>query len=72
MAKLAARTQAKMDFTRADEKAAFESNSPEMEAGLNGVKLALKILNEYFAVLFSQMLVSKSKHEETVSIPKSS
>jgi len=44
-----AKTQAKMDSIRADEKAAFETNKPEMEAGLNGVKLALKILNEYYA-----------------------
>jgi len=44
-----AKTQAKMDSIRADEKAAFEANKPEMEAGLNGVKLALKILNEYYA-----------------------
>merc|ERR1719163_1646687 len=32
-----------------DEKAAFEKNHPEMEQGLKGVKLALKILNEYYA-----------------------
>jgi len=44
-----AKTQAQMDSIRADEKAAFETNRPEMEAGLNGVKLALKILNEYYA-----------------------
>merc|ERR1719183_1005272 len=31
------------------EKAAWETNSAEMEKGLNGVKLALKVLNEYYA-----------------------
>jgi len=38
-----------MDKIRAEEKAAWESNSAEMEKGLNGVKLALKVLNEYYA-----------------------
>merc|ERR1719387_3409793 len=42
-------TQAEMDKIRADEKANFEKNHPEMEQGLKGVKLALKILNEYYA-----------------------
>jgi len=41
--------QAEMDKIRAEEKAAWESNSAEMEKGLNGVKLALKVLNEYYA-----------------------
>merc|ERR1719326_842797 len=31
------------------EKATFEKNHPEMEQGLKGVKLALKILNDYYA-----------------------
>merc|ERR1719146_280243 len=38
-----------IDKIRADEKAAFEKNHPEMEQGLKGVKLALKILNDYYA-----------------------
>merc|ERR1719201_1537203 len=42
-------TQAEMDKIRADEKATFEKNHPEMEQGLKGVKLALKILNDYYA-----------------------
>merc|ERR1719198_24529 len=41
--------QAEMDKIRAEEKAAWETNSAEMEKGLNGVKLALKVLNEYYA-----------------------
>merc|ERR1719230_1067758 len=41
--------QAEMDKIRAEEKEAFETNSAEMEKGLNGVKLALKVLNEYYA-----------------------
>jgi len=48
LADLAARTQ-EMDNIRAEEKAVYEKNRPEMEAGLKGVKLALKILNEYYA-----------------------
>merc|ERR1719281_1735619 len=41
--------QAEMDKIRAEEHAAWEANSAEMEKGLNGVKLALKVLNEYYA-----------------------
>jgi len=44
-----ASTQSEMDKIRADEKAVFEKNHPEMEQGLKGVKLALKILNDYYA-----------------------
>jgi len=44
-----AETQAQMDTIRADEKSAYDKNKPEMDAGLNGVKLALKILNDYYA-----------------------
>jgi len=44
-----AKLTAEMDKIRSEEKAAFEKNHPEMEAGLKGIKLALKILNEYYA-----------------------
>jgi len=44
-----ARTQAEMDKLRAEEKAIFDEQKPELELGLKGVKLALKILNDYFA-----------------------
>merc|ERR1712048_235145 len=44
-----AQTQASMDELRAEEKATFEANHPEMEQGLKGVKLALKILNYYYS-----------------------
>lgn len=44
-----AKSQAEMDDIRADEKAVYEKNKPELEAGLKGVKLALKILNDYYA-----------------------
>lgn len=44
-----AKTQADMDRIREDEKATYDANRPEMEQGLKGVKLALKILNEYYA-----------------------
>jgi len=43
------RSQAEMDQLRAEEKAVFETNSAETEKGLNGVKLALKVLNEYYS-----------------------
>lgn len=44
-----ANTQAEMDKLRDEEKSAYEKNKPEMEMGLKGVKLALKILNDYYA-----------------------
>merc|ERR1719502_2609935 len=44
-----AQSQADMDKLRSEEKALYEKNQPEMAAGLEGVKLALKILREYYA-----------------------
>merc|ERR1712232_1284970 len=44
-----ASSQAEMDKLRSEEKAAFEENSAEMEKGIEGVKLALKVLTEYYA-----------------------
>merc|ERR1719335_220691 len=44
-----AKTQAEMDRIREEEKANYDANKPEMEQGLKGVKLALKILNDYYA-----------------------
>merc|ERR1719252_142573 len=44
-----AKAQAEMDKLRAEEHAAYEANRPEMEAGVEGVKLALKILRDYYA-----------------------
>merc|ERR1719410_2107361 len=41
--------QAELDKIRAEEKAAFATNSAEMEKGLDGVKMALKVLNDYYA-----------------------
>merc|ERR1719162_82668 len=41
--------QAEMDKLRQEEKALFTKNKPEIEAGIDGVKLALKVLNEYYA-----------------------
>jgi len=43
------RAQAEMDKIRAEEKGLWEKNSAEMEKGLNGIKMALKVLNEYYA-----------------------
>merc|ERR1719253_1062844 len=44
-----ARAQASLDKVRAEEKEAFEVNSAEMKKGVKGVKLALKVLREYYA-----------------------
>merc|ERR1719310_1042767 len=44
-----AKMQAEMDKLREEEKALYDKNQPEMAAGLEGVKLALKILREYYA-----------------------
>merc|ERR1719247_1531715 len=44
-----ASAQAEMDKLRAEEKAAFDKNSAEMKKGVEGVKMALKVLNEYYA-----------------------
>merc|ERR1719428_2573523 len=44
-----AKAQSEMDKLRAEEKAAYEKNRPEMEQGVEGVQLALKILKEYYA-----------------------
>jgi len=43
------RAQAEATKIRADEKAEYQKNKPEMEAGLEGVKMALKVLREYYA-----------------------
>jgi peptidoglycan hydrolase CwlO-like protein len=48
LAELAA-AQAEMDKIRQEENAIFEKQKPEMEEGLQGVKLALKVLREYYA-----------------------
>merc|ERR1719324_2078965 len=44
-----AKLQQEMDKIRADELAAYKTNKAEMEQGLEGVKLALKVLREYYA-----------------------
>merc|ERR1719162_2074526 len=44
-----ASSQATMDKIREEEKALYTKNKAEMEQGLEGIKLALKILNEYYA-----------------------
>merc|ERR1719422_1476501 len=48
LAKLAA-AQVAMNKLRAEEHTAFVSSKADMEQGLTGVKMALKILNEYYA-----------------------
>merc|ERR1712129_70101 len=47
LAKLA-KSQAEMDKLRLEEKGAYASSKAEQEKGLTGVKLALKVLSEYY------------------------
>merc|ERR1711871_1799485 len=42
-------SQAEMDKIREEEKTAYDKNKAEMEEGLEGIKLALKVLREYYA-----------------------
>jgi chromosome segregation ATPase len=44
-----AKSQQTMDKIREDEKALYDKNRPELEKGLEGVKLALKVLRDYYA-----------------------
>lgn len=44
-----ATTQAAMDKLRAEQKATFESNEAETSKGLDGIKLALQTLRDYYA-----------------------
>merc|ERR1719271_1249818 len=44
-----AKLQAEMDKMRADENEAFKLAVADLEAGLNGVRMALKILRDYYA-----------------------
>jgi len=44
-----AQSQAEADKIRAEEHEAFEVNSAEMEKGIKGVQLALKVLRDYYA-----------------------
>merc|ERR1719214_338419 len=44
-----AKAKAEADKLRAEEKAAYEKNSAEMELGIEGVKKALQVLREYYA-----------------------
>lgn len=44
-----AKMTVEMNKLRAEEKATFTANKPEMEQGIEGVKLAIKILREYYA-----------------------
>merc|ERR1719291_550922 len=48
LAALAA-SQAEMDKLRAEEKAAFKQNKADMEQGLEGIKIALRVLNDYYS-----------------------
>jgi len=44
-----AKTQAEADKLRAEEKAAFDTNSAELKKGIEGVKMALKVLTDYYS-----------------------
>merc|ERR1719464_341123 len=47
LAKLA-KSQASMDKLRHEEKAVFSDSKAELEKGLTGIKMAIKILNDYY------------------------
>jgi len=44
-----ARSQAEMTSIRSEEKAEFNANKAEMDDGIKGIKMALKILRDYYA-----------------------
>merc|ERR1719413_220730 len=44
-----AKAKSEADKLRSEEKAAYEKNSAEMKQGIEGVKMALKVLKEYYA-----------------------
>jgi len=44
-----AKARAEADNLRTEEKAAFDKNSAEMKQGIEGVKMALKVLKDYYA-----------------------
>merc|ERR1719217_2059031 len=44
-----ASAKAEADKLRTEEKAAYDANSAEMKQGIEGVKMALKVLKEYYA-----------------------
>jgi len=44
-----ATSQAMMDKLRAEEKEAFAKNKADMDQGLEGIKIAVKVLSEYYA-----------------------
>merc|ERR1719254_357326 len=44
-----AKAQAEMTKIRSEEKAAYDVNSAEMQKGIEGVKMALKVLSEYYS-----------------------
>lgn len=44
-----AKSWADMDKLRVEENAAFVANKADMDQGISGVKIALKVLNEYYA-----------------------
>jgi len=45
-----AKSQEEMNKIRAEEKALYDKNRPELEKGIEGVKLAIKILKDYYAM----------------------
>merc|ERR1719440_1875101 len=44
-----ASSQAEMDEIRANEKAAYDKNSADMQQGIDGITMALKVLRDYYS-----------------------
>jgi len=62
-----AKSQAEMDKLRAEEKAAYTTNRAEMEKGVEGIKLALKVLREYYAKEESLVQMKTAKADGAAS-----
>merc|ERR1719265_3082907 len=54
-------SQAEIDKVRAEEKAAYDKNKPEMEQGLEGIKLALKVLRDFYGGSLMQVQNGKQQ-----------
>jgi len=63
-----AKSQAEMDKVREEEKTVYDKNKAEMEQGLEGIQLALKVLREYYAKgAFVQLHFQSNKQDGAAS-----
>merc|ERR1719210_933567 len=64
-----ATTQAKMDKLRAEEKATYEKSKADMELGIECVKLALKVLTDYYRQGDKAHAVAQGAGEGIIGLP---